>query len=85
MCATGLFGYGQVQAHVNSLENKIDETERKFEESNRLSEERLKQATEAESKIIELKTAMQRFCQLFCSLNLYGDVSLVSVTDIYLV
>lgn len=85
MCATGLFGYGQVQAHVSSLENKIDETERKFEESNRLSEERLKQATEAESKIIELKTAMQRFYQLFCSINLYRDVSLVSVTDIYLV
>ncbi|KAK9082960.1 hypothetical protein Scep_029431 [Stephania cephalantha] len=45
---------------VNSLEKKIDETERKYEETNKLSEERLKQALEAESKIIELKTAMQR-------------------------
>ncbi|XP_038902022.1 myosin-8-like isoform X3 [Benincasa hispida] len=50
----------QLKALVSTLENKIDETERKFEESNRLSEERLKQATEAESKIIELKTAKQR-------------------------
>ncbi|XVE81493.1 hypothetical protein DITRI_Ditri15bG0068800 [Diplodiscus trichospermus] len=50
----------QLKALVSSLEHKIDETERKYEEANRLSEERLKQATEAESKIIELKTAMQR-------------------------
>lgn len=85
LCATVLFGYNQVQALVSTLENKIDETERKFEESNRLSEERLKQATEAESKIIELKTAMQRFYQLFCSRNLYRDISLVSFMDIYLV
>ena len=45
---------------VNSLEKKIDETEKKFEETSKLSEERLKQALDAESKIIELKTAMQR-------------------------
>ena len=56
-----------MQALVSSLESKIDETERKFEESNRLSEERLKQATEAESKIIELKTAMQRFSVILLS------------------
>ncbi|KAK6149315.1 hypothetical protein DH2020_016840 [Rehmannia glutinosa] len=41
----------------NSLEKKIDETE-KYEETNKLSEDRLKQAFEAESKIIQLKTAM---------------------------
>lgn len=43
---------------VSSLEKKIDETEKKFEETNKISEERLKQALEAESKIIQLKTAM---------------------------
>ncbi|RXH78457.1 hypothetical protein DVH24_001975 [Malus domestica] len=49
----------QLKALVDSLEKKIDETEKKFEETSRLSEQRLKQATEAESKIIDLKTAMQ--------------------------
>ncbi|GLU07844.1 hypothetical protein SLE2022_247840 [Rubroshorea leprosula] len=43
---------------VSSLEKKIDETEKKFEETSKISEERLKQALEAESKIIQLKTAM---------------------------
>ncbi|XP_027118946.1 myosin-8-like [Coffea arabica] len=50
----------QLKALVNSLENRIDETQKKYEETSRLSEERLKQALDAESKIIELKTAMQR-------------------------
>ncbi|KAB2625769.1 myosin-8, partial [Pyrus ussuriensis x Pyrus communis] len=50
----------QLKALVDSLEKKIDETKKKFEETSRLSEERLKQAMEAESKIIDLKTAMQR-------------------------
>lgn len=45
---------------VSSLEKKIDETEKKYEETNKVSEERLKQALEAESKIILLKTTMQR-------------------------
>ncbi|KAL3828327.1 hypothetical protein ACJIZ3_017129 [Penstemon smallii] len=45
---------------VSSLEQRVDETEKKYEETNKLSEERLKQALEAESKIIQLKTAMQR-------------------------
>ncbi|TYI09392.1 hypothetical protein ES332_A09G069800v1 [Gossypium tomentosum] len=43
----------QLKALVTSLEKQIEET-------NKLSEERLKQASEAEMKIIELKTAMQR-------------------------
>ncbi|GKU86169.1 hypothetical protein SLEP1_g731 [Rubroshorea leprosula] len=43
---------------VTSLEKKIDETEKKLVETNKISEERLKQALEAESKIIQLKTAM---------------------------
>ncbi|GKV43006.1 hypothetical protein SLEP1_g50351 [Rubroshorea leprosula] len=43
---------------VSSLEKKIDETEKKLVETNKISEERLKQALEAESKIIHLKTAM---------------------------
>lgn len=57
-----MFSYDSPQAMVSSLEKKIDEAERKYEETNRLSEERLKQALDAETKIIELKTAMQRFC-----------------------
>ena len=48
---------------VSSLEKKIDETQRKYEETNKISEERLKQALDAESKIIQLKTDMQRFLQ----------------------
>nr|XP_027093883.1 myosin-6-like isoform X1 [Coffea arabica] len=48
------------QALVSSLEKKIDDTEKKYEETNKLSEERLKQAMDAESKIVHLKTAMQR-------------------------
>ncbi|XP_057959594.1 myosin-6-like isoform X2 [Malania oleifera] len=50
----------KLKALVSSLEKKIDETEKKFEETNKLSEERLKQALDAETKIIQLKTAMQR-------------------------
>ncbi|CAK7327357.1 unnamed protein product [Dovyalis caffra] len=49
-----------LKAMVSSLEKKIDETEKKYEETNKLSEERLRQALDAESKIIELKTTMQR-------------------------
>lgn len=45
---------------VSSLEKKIDETEKKFEEASKIGEERLKQALDAESKVIQLKTAMQR-------------------------
>ena len=51
-----------MQTLVSSLEKKIDETEKRYEEANKVSEERLKQALDAESKIIQLKTAMQRFC-----------------------
>ncbi|KAL3506296.1 hypothetical protein ACH5RR_031678, partial [Cinchona calisaya] len=50
----------QLKALVSSLEKRIDETEKKYEETSRIGEERLKQASDAESKIIELKTAMQR-------------------------
>ncbi|KAL8258997.1 hypothetical protein R6Q59_026950 [Mikania micrantha] len=49
----------KLKALVNSLEKKIDDAEKKYEESNKLSEERLKQALDAETKIIQLKTAMQ--------------------------
>ncbi|KAJ8451192.1 hypothetical protein Cgig2_013964 [Carnegiea gigantea] len=45
---------------LSSMEKKIDETEKKFEETSRLSEERLRQVHEAESKIIGLKTTVQR-------------------------
>ncbi|KAI9122087.1 hypothetical protein K1719_006776 [Acacia pycnantha] len=50
---------------VSSLEKKIDETEKRFEEANKISEERTKQALDAESKIIQLKTAMQRLEEKF--------------------
>ncbi|XVF32292.1 hypothetical protein REPUB_Repub17cG0069500 [Reevesia pubescens] len=50
----------KLKAMVSSLEKKIDETEKKFEETNKISEERLKQALEAESKIVQLKTVMHR-------------------------
>lgn len=50
-----------VQELVSSLETKIDETEKKFEETSKLSEERLKQAMDAESIIVKLKTSMHRF------------------------
>ncbi|OVA02253.1 IQ motif [Macleaya cordata] len=53
----------KLKALVSSLEKKIDDTERKYEETNKLSEERLKQALDAESKIIQLKTATQRCLQ----------------------
>lgn len=58
---------------VSSLEIKISETEKKYEETNKISEERLKEALEAESKIIQLKTSMQRFC--------IKELQLVSVFD----
>ncbi|KAL3812395.1 hypothetical protein ACJIZ3_013663 [Penstemon smallii] len=50
----------KLKSLVSSLEKKIDESEKKYEETSKLSEDRLKQALEAESKIIQLKTAMQR-------------------------
>lgn len=49
-----------VQALVSSLETKIVETEKKYEETNKLSEERLRQAMEAESMIVKLKTSMHK-------------------------
>lgn len=48
------------QVLVNSLEKEIDEKEKKYEETVRVSSERLKQVLEAESKINQLKDAMQR-------------------------
>lgn len=53
-----------LQALVSSLEKRIDETEKKYEETSRISEERLKQALDAESKIIELKTSMQKLVHI---------------------
>jgi len=50
-----------LQDLVNSLERKIDETEKKYEESSRISEERMNQIIDTESRMIELKTNMQRF------------------------
>ncbi|CAL5369487.1 unnamed protein product [Camellia sinensis] len=50
----------KLKALVSSLEKKIDGTKKKFEETNKVSEKRLKQALEAESKIIQPKTSMQR-------------------------
>jgi myosin-5 len=50
----------QLKTLVSSLELKIGETEKKYEQTSKLSEERLKQALDAETKIIQLKTDMQR-------------------------
>lgn len=50
---------------MSSLEKRIDETQKKYEETNRLSEERLKKALEADQKLVQLKTAMQRWLLLF--------------------
>ncbi|XP_047179632.1 myosin-6-like [Vigna umbellata] len=54
---------------VSSLEKKIDETEKKFEEASKIGEERLKQALDAESKVIQLKTAMQRLEEKFIDME----------------
>ncbi|KAL1203215.1 Myosin-14 [Cardamine amara subsp. amara] len=48
----------KLKSLVSSLDQKIDETEKKFEETSKLSEERLKQAREAETTIVNLKTAV---------------------------
>ncbi|XP_022953483.1 myosin-6-like [Cucurbita moschata] len=59
----------KLKALVSSLEKKIDETEKKYEEANRVSEERLKQASDAETKIIQLKSAMQRLEEKFSNIE----------------
>ena len=65
---------------VSSLEKKIDETEKRYEEANKISEERLKQALEAESKIIQLKTAMQRWFAMVSFVILDIDLSIDLIT-----
>lgn len=50
-----------IQEMVSSLEMKIDETEKKLQETTKISQDRLKQALEAESKLVKLTTAMQRY------------------------
>ncbi|KAF7837563.1 Anaphase-promoting complex subunit 1 [Senna tora] len=59
---------------VCSLEKKIGETEKRYEEANKISEERLKQAMEAESKIIQLKTSMQRLEEKFSNIESENQV-----------
>nr|GFC69934.1 myosin XI A [Tanacetum cinerariifolium] len=44
---------------VSSLEQENSEIQKKFEETSKLSEDRLKEAMDAESKIIDLKLDMQ--------------------------
>lgn len=53
----------KLKALVSSLETKIVETEKKYEETNKLSEERLRQAMEAESVIVKLKTSMHNLVE----------------------
>ncbi|KAD3337017.1 hypothetical protein E3N88_32537 [Mikania micrantha] len=48
---------------VNSLKMETNEIQQKYEETSKLSEDRLKEAMDAEAKIIELKIDMQRFLQ----------------------
>lgn len=52
---------------------KIDESEKKYEETSRISEERLKKATEAESKIVNLNNAIERsyFVEVFRDMSIY--------------
>jgi len=50
-----------LQTLVSSLEKKIDDTEKKYQETSKISEERLKQAMDAETKIVDLNMAMLRF------------------------
>uniref|UniRef100_A0A1J3HQP4 Myosin-6 n=1 Tax=Noccaea caerulescens TaxID=107243 RepID=A0A1J3HQP4_NOCCA len=50
----------KLKGMVSSLEMRIDETEKKLQETTKISQDRLKQALEAESKLVKLKTAMQR-------------------------
>ena len=50
-----------LQTLVSSLEKKIDGTEKKYQETSKISEERLKQAMDAETKIVDLNMAMLRF------------------------
>lgn len=50
-----------MQGMVSSLETKIDETAKELQETSRISQDRLKQALEAESKVVKLKNAMQRY------------------------
>nr|CAB3448335.1 unnamed protein product [Digitaria exilis] len=45
---------------VTSLEKKIDDTEKRYQETSKISEERLKQAMDAETKIVDLNMAMLR-------------------------
>ncbi|CAJ2651844.1 myosin-6 [Trifolium pratense] len=64
----------QLKTLVSSLEKKIDETEKRYEEANKLSEERLKQALDAESKIIQLKTSMQSIEEKFLDMESENQV-----------
>lgn len=58
------------QSLVSSLDKKIDEAEKKFEETSKINEERLKQALEAETTIVNLKTAVHEYqLYIFGSLN----------------
>lgn len=49
------------QSLVASFEEKLQNAEQKFEETEKAREELVKKATDAESKINELKNTMQRF------------------------
>lgn len=50
-----------LQEKVSTLEQEISETQTKLEETTKLSEDRLKEAMEAENRIIDIKIDMQRF------------------------
>lgn len=50
-----------LQEKVSTLEQEISETQTKLEETTKLREDRLKEAMEAENRIIDIKIDMQRF------------------------
>lgn len=57
-----------LQILLASFEEKLHKTEQKFEETEKAREELLNKATDAESKINEMKNTMQRF--LWCHMKL---------------
>lgn len=60
---------------LDLLEKKIDEIEKRYEETSRLCEERLNQALDAETKMIALKTTMQRLNIMEFSVELFTCTS----------
>ncbi|XP_071718408.1 myosin-14-like [Rutidosis leptorrhynchoides] len=59
---------------VKSLEQENSETQKKYEETSKLSEDRLKEAMDAESKIIELKLDMQSLQERIADMEVEEEI-----------